>query len=495
MQTYIYYFYFCKKIAHTINMRRQTNIIRDIDWLTIGLYSALVLFGWINIYAAVYDEQHASIFSFSQRYGKQLIWIIAAAVLAVMICSIDVHFHTTFAYPIFILVLIALAAVLVLGHEVNGAKSWFLIGNIQLQPSEFAKIAVSLALAKFLGNYNGRLLEFKNLAIAFTIIFLPPMLIMLQPDMGSCLVYFAFFIVLYREGLPASVLLFGIVAAVLFVLSLMMQGSEIYLVSGLIITGFCAFLFRTRKWKDFLRGLGLMTGLFGLLWLITFLIKKRLEIYELLLGATLLSFPVFLAISYIRRLPFIRTISLFIVGALLFTFSVDFVFDEVLSAHQEQRVMVMLGLQSDPLGVEYNVNQSKIAIGSGGLTGKGFLQGTQTKYNFVPEQSTDFIFCTVGEEWGFAGSAVVVVLFVALLLRLLYLAERQRSVFSRVYCYCVLSIFFLHLAINIGMTIGLMPVIGIPLPFFSYGGSALWAFTILLFIMLRLDASRQEYIT
>ena len=475
-------------------MRRQTNIIRDIDWITIGLYAALVLFGWFNIYAAVYDEHHASIFSFSQRYGKQMIWIIAAAVLAVMICLIDVRFYTTFAYPIFIICLVALAAVLAVGREVNGARSWFMIGSVQLQPSEFAKIAVSLALAKFLGNYNGRLMEFRNLLIVFALIFLPPALIILQPDVGSCLVYLAFFIVLYREGLPPSVLLFGILAAALFVLSLLMQNSQVYLVAGLIIAGFVAFWFRTRRWKDFLRGLGLITGLFALLWLIDFLTKKRFELHELLLVAALLSFPVFFVISYIRRLPVVRTISLFIVGALLFTFSVDFVFDEVLSAHQKQRVLVMLGLESDPLGVEYNVNQSKIAIGSGGVTGKGFLQGTQTKYNFVPEQSTDFIFCTVGEEWGFAGSAAVILLFVALLLRLLYLAERQRSVFSRVYCYCVLSVFFLHLTINIGMTIGLMPVIGIPLPFFSYGGSALWAFTVLLFIMLRLDASRGEYI-
>ena len=475
-------------------MRRQTNIIRDIDWLTIGLYTVLVLFGWLNIYAAVYDEQHASIFSLSQRYGKQMIWIIAATLLAVMICLIDVRFYTTFAYPIFIIALVALAIVLVVGHEVNGAKSWFVIGNVQLQPSEFAKIAVSLALAKFLGNYNERLMEFRNLLIAFALIFLPPALILLQPDVGSCLVYLAFSLVLYREGLPTSVLLFGILAVILFILSLLMQDSQVYLVAGLIIIGFAVFWLKTRRKKDLLKGLGLMTGLFGMLWLINFLTKKRFEIHELLFGAALLSFPVFLVMSFIRRAPVIRTISLFILGALLFTFSVDFVFDDVLNTHQKQRVMVMLGLESDPLGVEYNVNQSKIAIGSGGLTGKGFLQGTQTKYNFVPEQSTDFIFCTVGEEWGFVGSATVVILFVALLLRLLYLAERQRSVFSRVYSYCVLSVFFLHVTINIGMTIGLIPVIGIPLPFFSYGGSALWAFTILLFIMLRLDAAREEYI-
>ena len=476
-------------------MNRPTNIIKDIDWLTICLYAALVLMGWFNIYAAVYDEQNASIFTLSQRYGKQMMWIIAAAFLAVIVCILDVRFYTTFAYPIFICSVLALAAVLAVGHEVNGAKSWFLIGGIQIQPSEFAKIGVSLALAKYLGNYNGRLMELKNFAIVCAIIFIPPVLIILQPDTGSCLVYLAFFLMLYREGLPPGILLFGFVAIALFILSLLLQDAgQAYLVGGLIISGFAAFWIKTHRSMDLLRGLGLFTGIFLILLIINYLMKNSFEIHELLLGAALLSAPVFLVMSFLLRLPVIKKISLFIVGALLFAFSVDFVYDNILSAHHQQRILVMLGMMSDPLGVEYNVNQSKIAIGSGGLTGKGFLQGTQTKYNFVPEQSTDFIFCTVGEEWGFAGTATVVILFVALLLRLLFLAERQRSAFNRVYCYCVLSIFFLHVTINIGMTIGLLPVIGIPLPFFSYGGSSLWAFTILLFIMLRLDASRREYI-
>jgi len=476
-------------------VRQQTNIIRDIDWITIAIYAALVLMGWLSIYAAVYDEKHANIISFSQRYGKQLVWIIAAAVLAVIICILDARFYTTFAYPVFICCIIALMAVLVVGREVNGSKSWFFFGGIQIQPSEFAKIAVSLALAKYLGNCSGRLMEFRNFFIVCALIFLSPALIILQPDTGSCLVFLAYFLMLYREGLPPGFLVFGFLAVVLFILSLWMHDAQVFLVAGLIVTGFLTFLLKTRRWKDFFRGLGIYAAISGILLLVNFLKNNRFELHEVLLGAALLSSLVFILISFIRRLPFVRTLALFIVGSLLFTFSVDFVFDEVLSTHQRQRILVMLGMESDPLGVEYNVNQSKIAIGSGGLTGKGFLQGTQTKYNFVPEQSTDFIFCTVGEEWGFAGSATVVVLFVVLLLRLLYLAERQRSVFSRVYCYCVLSIFFFHISINLGMTIGLVPVIGIPLPFFSYGGSSLWAFTILLFIMLRLDASRREYIT
>ncbi len=475
-------------------MRRQNNIIRDIDWITVGLYLLLVLMGWFNIYAAVFDDEHASIFSLSQRYGKQMMWIIAAVILAIITCLLDIRFYTTFAYPIYVCCILALLAVLVVGREVNGARSWFIIGNVQIQPSEFAKIATSLALAKFLGNNTGGLMRFKTIVTLGAIIFLPPMLIILQPDTGSCLVYLAFFIVLYREGLPQSILLFGILAVVLFILSLLLQDVQVYLIAGLIFTGFAAFWITSKRSKDFFKGLGIFIAVFIILWSINLLMHHRFEIHEILLGAALLSSVVFLILSFVRRIPFVSTITIFIVGALLFTFSVDFVFDNVLSEHQQQRIHVMLGMESDPLGIEYNVNQSKIAIGSGGFSGKGFLQGTQTKYNFVPEQSTDFIFCTVGEEWGFVGTSVVVILFVVLLLRLLFIAERQRSVFSRVYAYCVLSIIFLHFTINIGMTIGLLPVIGIPLPFFSYGGSSLWAFTILLFILLRLDASRAEYI-
>ena len=490
--------YFCGKIKNVdikkYTLRRQTNFLKDIDWFTIGLYIVLVLMGWFNIYAAVYDEDHASIFDLSQRYGKQMLWIIAAFVVALVICIIDVHFYTLFSNHIYVFGVISLIAVLVVGQEVGGQRAWFSFGGIQIQPAEFTKITVSLALAKFLGNYNGRLMEFRNISRALAIIFLPSAFILMQPDLGSFSVYLAFFLVLYREGLPLAVLLFGMLAIVLFILSIVMQSAEEYLSGGLILLGFIAYLYKTRRGLEILKGIGIFVGIFGLLWLTNYLTSERFELHELLLGAFFLSAIVFTVTSYIIRLPIMRTMSLFIVGALIFTFSVDFVFDNVLKTHHQQRILVMLGMKSDPLGIEYNVNQSKIAIGSGGLMGKGFLQGTQTKYNFVPEQSTDFIFCTVGEEWGFAGSSAVVILFVILLLRLLFIAERQRSVFSRVYSYSVLCILFLHVTINLGMTVGLLPVIGIPLPFFSYGGSSLWAFTILLFIMLRLDASRGEYI-
>ena len=475
-------------------MRRQTNLIRDIDWFTIGLFFVLVIMGWFNIYAAVYDEQHSSIFDLSQRYGKQMLWILTALALAVIVCIIDVHFYASFSYIIHAFGILALMVVLAIGPVIKGTKGWIVIGDIQIQPAEFVKISVGLALAKFIGNYNGRLMEPRNILTVLALIGLPAALILMQPDVGSCLVYMAFFLALYREGLPTEVLLFGFLAVMLFILSILMQDAEALLKGGLVFIGFVVFWFKTRRGQDFLKGIGLFSGISCLLWLVNFLITKRFELHDILLASAILSAIVFIIMSYISRLPVIRTISLFILGALLFTTSIDFVFDNMLSSHHQQRILVMLGMESDPLGIEYNVNQSKIAIGSGGFFGKGFLQGTQTKYNFVPEQSTDFIFCTVGEEWGFVGSFVVIGLFVTLLLRMLYLAERQRSVFSRVYCYCVLSVFFLHITINLAMTVGLLPVIGIPLPFFSYGGSSLWAFTIMLFIMLRLDAAREEYI-
>ena len=476
-------------------MKRQTDLLRDIDWFTIGLFVMLALFGWFNVYAAVYDEQHASIFSLSQLYGKQMLWLITAIVLALIICLLDVRFFTSLSYPAYIICIFSLMVVLVIGHTVKSSQSWFQIAGQQVQPAEFAKIAVSLALAKFIGNYNGRLMDVQNIVTAIFIILLPFGLILLQPDVGSALVYFAFIIVLYREGLPPSVLFFGFVAVILFILSIKMQDAEAYLTAGVIICGFIAHWIKSRKTIEFLVGFGIVAGLIGITWLLDFFFFKSLDLYHIILGVILAVAPVFLILSYIRRAKLMRAYTLFILGAVLFIYSVDFVFDRVLSNHHQDRILTMLRMsQPDPLGKDYNIDQSKIAIGSGGLTGKGFLQGTQTKYNFVPEQSTDFIFCTVGEEWGFAGSAVIIMIFITLLVRMVFLAERQRSVFSRVYCYCVFSIFFIHLVVNISMTVGFMPVIGIPLPFFSYGGSSLWTFTILLFIMLRLDAARGEYI-
>jgi len=471
-------------------MRRRINIWTSIDWLTVALYLLLVILGWINIYAAVYNEEHQSILDFSMRYGKQLIWIGAALFIALLIFIIDVNFYSYFAYAIYGLTILMLILVLFFGVEVNSAKSWFQFGSFRIQPAEFAKIATALAIARYLSAYNVQINTFKSYWRLAAIILAPAILIFLQNDTGSALVFFVFILVLFREGLSVEILLLGIFMIILFILALVLDKLTIILLSIGVI--FLVFTFINRNMKNF----GVALLILILSFLITFGVNNIFELglsyYYIIffaLGFSALIYVV-LAIRYKIRNIFILLIFLF--GSIVYTYSVEYFFDNFLEPHQQKRINVVLGLESDPLGVEYNVNQSKIAIGSGGLTGKGFLLGTQTKYDFVPEQSTDFIFCTIGEEWGFLGTFTIVSLFVILLLRLIYLAERQRSAFSRIYGYGVIAILFFHFLINIGMTIGLVPVIGIPLPFFSYGGSSLWAFTILLFIFLRLDASRLE---
>jgi len=375
-------------------------------------------------------------FDLTQRYGKQALWIGLALLLAFVIMIIDAKFFSAFAFWIYALIIVVLIGVLLFGKTVAGSKSWFQIGGFAIQPAEFAKFATALALAKYLSrlNLNMNLLKTKLRAVA--IIMIPSILILLQNDTGSALVYFAFILVLYREGLSGAFIVLGLVVAILFVLTLLY--GKIYMIIGLAV--FAAFtLFLSRK------------------------LRKK---YKQVIGAFLLS--------------------------AMFVFSVNYAFEEVLQTHQRNRIKILLGMMHDPKGVGYNVNQSKIAIGSGGFTGKGFKQGKLTRYHFVPEQSTDFIFCTVGEERGFVGSVILLALFVALLIRIVLLAERQRSDFSRIYGYGVASILFFHFMVNIGMTIGLMPVVGIPLPFFSYGGSSLWAFTILVFIFIKQDANRRN---
>jgi len=415
-------------------MRKQSSIFQNIDWLTVGIYLLLVLFGWVNIYSAVYNEDHKSILDISQSYGRQMIWIVTSLVLAIIILVIDGKFYETFAWPIFLFVIVLLVAVLVLGREVSGSKSWFEIGAFRLQPAEFAKFATCLVMARFLSTVNINMREFRTKLMAGVILLIPITLILLQNDTGSALVFGSFIFVLYREGLSQNVLIIGFFAALLFVLALMIEKSTILMVIGAIVIAGILIMRKTKK--------------------------------------------------------NIITMSLIFLAAAALVLSVDYFFNEVLEPHQRQRINVLLGKETDLKGAGYNVNQSLIAIGSGGMTGKGFLNGTQTKFDFVPEQSTDFIFCTIGEEWGFAGSFVVLALFTTLLYRIIFIAERQKSQFTRIYAYGVASILFMHLMINIGMTIGLLPVIGIPLPFMSYGGSSLWSFTILLFILVRLDSYR-----
>lgn len=419
-------------------MRQRTDsIFNNIDWVTVLIYLLLMIMGWMNIYAAVYNEEHYVITDISQKYGKQLIWIITSIVLAIIIMIIDENFYTAFAYLIFGIFLAANIAVPFLGREVKGSRSWFRFGDFGIQPAEFMKFATNLALAKFLSNQNIKIADYKNTFIALVIIGVPLIIIkQLQDETGLAIVFAAFIFTLYREGLSVNYLLLGFLAIVLFILALLINNVYLFIIIGSLCAIAVLFVKRTGRNLFLIALVGIVA---------CSMVKGTSMVYE------------------------------------------------HMEAHQKVRIDVLLGRGTVDLKKEgYNVNQAKIAIGSGGFLGKGYLQGTQTKYDFVPEQDTDFIFCTVGEEWGFVGSTVVIVLLLTLIIRIVFIAERQRSPFSRIYGYGVASVLFFHLTVNVGMTIGLAPVIGIPLPFFSYGGSSLWSFTILLFIFLKLDSHRLQ---
>lgn len=471
-------------------MARRNNIWANIDWVTFFIYLVLVFLGWINIYAAIYNEEYSSILDISQRYGKQLIWIGAALAIGFTILIIDSKFYVLFAYVFYAITILLLIAVLLVGTKVKGATSWFQIGGLAIQPAEFVKFTTALALAKYVSSYNFKMHRFKSLATISLILLLPVMLIFLQNDTGSALVISVFILVLFREGLSGVVIILALLVATTFILTLVLSPFHTILILSAGALLFHYFL--RQQIVETIKALSIFASLSAAFLFGGFFFHLSQSQVQLLLYAAILSSIIFAIYSFRQRLYNLLLVLGIFMALVFFTFSVDYVFNNVLEPHQQSRINELLGIESDPLGVGYNVNQSKIAIGSGGFTGKGFLQGTQTKFDFVPEQSTDFIFCTVGEEWGFIGTTFVVGLFIFLMLRLIFLAERQRSTFSRVYGYSVASIIFFHFAINIGMTIGLAPVIGIPLPFFSYGGSSLWSFTILLFIFLRLDASRAE---
>ncbi len=468
---------------------RSNNLLANIDWVSILLYLLLVLIGWINIYAAVYDENHSSILDISQKYGKQLIWIGAAFVLAFLVLLTDSKFFTTFSMVIYGIMIFLLIAVLFLGTETKGARSWFEVGDFRIQPAEFAKFATNLAIAYVMSRHNFKVMRFSSLLTIGLILALPAGLIILQNDTGSALVYSSFILVLFREGLHGSILLLCFVAAAIFIMALLYTPFTVLLVIiGGTLIAFYYYRHDIRELFQIILSIGCGFGLFALIkWMFNLSIS---DYYMLLIVYVITSITAIYPI-YKRKMKNMITlllISWLCVGAAP---SVNYAFNH-LQPHQQDRINELLGIKVDPKGTGYNVTQSKIAIGSGGLLGKGFLQGTQTKLNFVPEQSTDFIFCTVGEEWGFVGSTFVIVLLAVFILRIIKLAERQRSSFSRIYGYGVASILFFHVAVNIGMTIGMAPVIGIPLPFFSYGGSSLWSFTILIFIFLRLDANRLQ---
>jgi rod shape determining protein RodA len=420
-------------------LRQEEKIITTkVDWITVGLYMAIVFFGWLNIYAVTYDsEADQSIFDLSLNSGRQLMFIVTSGILITAILIIDRQFYETFAYIIYGAVLFLLLLVPIIGKEVGGNRAWLGIGSFGVQPSEFAKFATALVVAKFIGSIGFKMDNLRNQVILFAIIFAPIMLILLQKDYGTGMVFLIFTVVFYREGMSPFLILLGLGAAILFILTLLVENNWI------------------------------LFGTIGVAWAIALYINRRKKIKTLVM------------------ITGVAAVLAFFIG------SVEVVFN-LLEDHHQRRIVSMLNPDLDPLGYGWNVTQSKIAIGSGGFFGKGFLEGTQTKFDFVPEQSTDFIFCTIGEEHGWVGSLIVVVLFMSLLMRIIFLAERQKNRFARVYGYSIACIFFFHFAVNIGMTIGFFPVIGIPLPFFSYGGSSLWGFTVMLFIFLKLDAHRMQ---
>ena len=473
-------------------MVRNVNIWVRLDKATILVFLLLVIIGWFNIYAAVYNEEHSRIIDLSQRYGKQFIWIMATLVIAVFVVVIDSRFYFFFSYFIYGGLILLLILVLIIGRDINGARSWFEFGPLSLQPSEFTKCGTALALAAYLNSRRHDLKRFSIFSVASGIIILPALLITIQPDLGSAVVYFALFIVLFREGMSSYIFVSVLIMLILFFFTLLFN--NLYLTIGLIAAAFILAWFATRKWKLCLEGMGILILISTIVYLLNSLIIKSLSDEHILFISVILSGIGYAFYFYNKKAVSLLIIFIFLTGSLIFVNTVDFAYNRLLKPHQKERVEILLGIKSDPHGTGYNVNQSIISIGSGGFSGKGYLKGTQTKFKFVPAQSTDFIFCTVGEEWGFIGSFVIIGLYVFLLLRLIVLAERQRSVFSRIYGYGVLSILFIHFFINVGMTIGIVPVIGIPLPFLSYGGSSLWGFTILLFVFLRLDASRTEYL-
>lgn len=473
-------------------MTRTINILEEIDWLSVGLYLALVIFGWMNIFASSYNEQYRNIFDLHQNYGDQFLWIMISFLAVFVLFMIDHRFFYFFTYPIYAFAIVLLLAVLLFGVEVHNSRSWLNIFGFRLQPSEFVKIAVALAIARYLSGFDVKLMTWKSLLRLAGIMGFPVILISLQPDFGTAMVFTCFILVLYREGLPGWILGFSIFFAVLFLMTLLLSKVAVIIVLLSLAVLFIGLV--NQKVSYSIYTALVLGGLFGLLKILSLFVPFKTGNYLLLLIATGMTAIILLVIAQRRKIANAFVILLLLMAFIGFTFSVNYVFTKALKPHQQTRVNILLGKETDTRGVGYNLNQSKIAIGAGGFAGKGYLRGTQTKLDYVPEQSTDFIFCTVGEEWGFLGTMAVILLFAGLLIRLLYLAERQRSVFTRLYGYGVVSILFFHVAINIAMTIGLFPVIGIPLPFFSYGGSSMLAFTLLLFVFIRLDAVRKIYL-
>ena len=459
----------------------------------------MVIAGWLSICGASYEYDTTGLFDPAGRPGSQLIWIGTALVVGFIILMLERDVYEAFAYPVYGLVMLLLVATIFLAPDIKGSRSWLVLGPIRLQPAEFAKFATALALARLLNSYNFNLFTVRNFGLVLCIILLPMGLVLMQKETGSALVFLAFALVLYREGMSGYLLLSAVCAVTYFVAVMKFDSTVLgNTPAGQLIVSIMTLIIELLLIAGVSRNdrLTFRIIFYGLIATVITAIVTSLYLpvnFVWVLVAVIVISSLVLIVQAIVKLSWRHAlIAVFALSSVAFMLSVDYVFNDMLEPHQQQRIRVSLGLEDDPSGSGYNVNQSKIAIGSGGLLGKGFLNGTQTKLKYVPEQDTDFIFCTVGEEFGFVGSLVVLLLFGTMIVRLIYLAERQDTLFGRVYGYSVASILLFHLVINIGMVLGLTPVIGIPLPFFSYGGSSLWGFTILLFIFLRIDASRKE---
>ncbi len=473
-----------------------------IDWWTVLMYLLFVVAGWLNIYAASFDLENAvSLFDLSGRAGMQLIWMGTSLLLAFSIMKIEPGFFDTFALLFYGIGITLLLVTLVVAPDIKGSRSWLVMGPVRVQPAEFMKFILALALAKVFSTHGFKLMEKRNLLIVASMILVPTLIVIFQSETGTALVYLAFIIMLYREGLPGGFIFTGLAMIVYFVVGLKFSEEEIGIFSrgevytlGIILVFTAGMVWSYVKRKQVIR---IILGIIGSIYLVSYLISLTQWVQVdygisgiLALGLVSL-YLLFLSLRYWKRIYVMMAI--FAIGSFVFLESVEYVFNEVLQPHQQMRIKVTLGMEEDLLGSGYHIGQSKIAIGSGAFLGKGYLNGTQTKLKYVPEQDTDFIFCTIGEEQGFVGASAVLILFLIFILRLLFLAERQKTTFGRVYGYGVASIFIFHLIVNIGMVLGLTPVIGIPLPFFSYGGSSLWGFTILLFVFLRIDKSRKPF--
>ncbi len=467
---------------------------KHIDIVSVLIYATLVIFGWFNLYAANYRPDEQVFFSVDTEYFKQLVWIVIALITIGLIMLADSKIFVVASQGFYIASIVLLLIVLVAGKEVNGAKSWLVLGPIQFQPVEFTKIGTALLLSYTMSRYNFQF-KFSTYAQTFGILLLPIALVLLQNDTGSALIFFVFLLPMYREGMTTHILVMGLISMVCAVATLLTDNELVMgIVLALSIIVNSTMLAASDYRREAIRTTLITIAAAGVAYAIRFVTNIEFGYEEIFLIAAAVMTIYLIAVMIIKRIGHIWPVLLYTWTALVVSFATGYIFENVLIAHQRTRINVLFGIEDDPLGAGYNVNQSLIAIGSGGLTGKGFLEGTQTKLNFVPKQTTDFIFCTVGEEWGFVGTGLLVLLYLALFLRLIFLAEKQHSVFSRVFGYCVASIFFFHFMVNICMAIGLMPVIGIPLPFFSYGGSSLWGSSVLLFIFLKLDTSRDELI-